>query len=55
MCEGVVEIAGLNGAPARNARVLVGRLDDFDLRSSLVGFIVLFLFFKAGWREEICL
>lgn len=55
MGEGVVEVAGLNGAPAGDAGVMVGRLDDFELRSSLVGFVVLLLFFRACWREGISL
>lgn len=48
--EGVVEIAGLDGAPARDAGVLVGRLDDFGFRGRLVGFVVVFFSFGACWR-----
>ena len=53
MGERVAEIAGLNGAPARDAGVLVGRLNDSDLFCSLIDFAVfLFALRKAGRRKE---
>lgn len=53
--EGVVEVASLNSAPAGDAGVLVGRLNDFDLCGGLVGFDILFYPFNAAWRWEVSL
>lgn len=54
MGEGVMEIAGLNGAPTGDAGILVGRLDDFGLRGSCCVLLV-FSVFNACWREGISL